>query len=85
MKSVLGMFYFIVVLMYSILMAGDHVVGYGSTLVDFSGGGSMRDYLESTEYLLALNPNIILPCHGAAIVGQSKLLFEKYILHRLER
>lgn len=67
------------------LIAGDHVVGFGSSLLDLEGGGDMISYLETTEKLINLNPSIILPCHGSPILRDPVGLLKKYLHHRLER
>ena len=43
---------------------GDHVVGYGSAVLDINGGGDMKQYFESCYKLIDLNPSVLIPAHG---------------------
>eukprot|EP01116_Phalansterium_solitarium_P001813 TRINITY_DN11627_c0_g1_i1.p1 TRINITY_DN11627_c0_g1~~TRINITY_DN11627_c0_g1_i1.p1 ORF type:complete len:447 (-),score=108.22 TRINITY_DN11627_c0_g1_i1:212-1510(-) len=65
------------------LLAGDHVVGYGSATLDFDCG-DMSDYFDSTRYLIALNPRVALPAHGPPSYDPIALL-NQYIAHRTDR
>ncbi len=49
-----------------VLLSGDHVMGWSSTLVSVPDG-SMADYLGSLEKLIALPYRHYLPAHGGAI------------------
>lgn len=49
-----------------ILLSGDHVMGWNSTLVSVPDG-SMADYLASLDKLIALPYRRYLPAHGGAI------------------
>lgn len=66
-----------------LVVAGDHVVGIGTALLD-PRNGSISDYLRTTEMLIDLNPRLILPAHGPVIFESRKRL-EYYKKHRLER
>lgn len=68
-----------------VIIAGDHVVGVGSSLLDCNGGGCMIDYIASTEKLISLQPDIIIPCHGPVILKDTVQLLRNYIKHRLDR
>ena len=67
----------------NVLIAGDHVVGRGTALLD-PRNGNMKDYLETTYLLKELTPRLILPAHGPVIFSPQKVL-DYYIKHRLER
>ncbi len=65
------------------LFSGDNVLGVGTTVIP-SQGGSLAEYLQSLETLLAAAPGRIYPAHGPCIEdGAGKL--REYIDHRLER
>jgi len=49
------------------LFTGDLVIAGGSVMIHASRGGNLGQYLASLERLLALEPRILLPAHGAAI------------------
>lgn len=66
------------------LLAGDHVVGRGSSVLDDSAGGSMIDFVRTTRMLLALSPRLIIPAHGDPCVTPSRLLSD-YLEHRRAR
>lgn len=68
-----------------VIIAGDHVVGVGSSLLDCNGGGCMIDYISSTEKLISLKPEIIIPCHGPLILKDALEVLQNYIKHRLDR
>ncbi|EFA86349.1 hypothetical protein PPL_00141 [Heterostelium album PN500] len=66
------------------LIAGDHIVGWGSTVLD-DRNGSMKKYLESTQSMIdVLQPKIALPAHGPACYDPI-LLLQTFIKHRLAR
>ena len=46
-----------------VLIAGDHVVGFGSAVLD-PVTGSMTRYFESTRKMIDLDPKLVLPAHG---------------------
>lgn len=66
-----------------LLVAGDHVVGIGTALLD-PKSGSISDYLKTTDFLMELNPRLILPAHGPVVFEPVKRL-QYYRKHRLER
>ncbi|WP_240232517.1 MBL fold metallo-hydrolase [Devosia lacusdianchii] len=49
-----------------ILLSGDHVMGWNSTLVSVPDG-SMADYFASLDKVIALPQRLYLPAHGGAI------------------
>jgi len=49
------------------LFTGDLVIPGGSVMIHASRGGDLRSYMGSLERLLALEPRVLLPAHGAAI------------------
>lgn len=53
-----------------ILLSGDHVMGWNSTLVSVPDG-SMADYLASLDKVIALPCRQYLPAHGGAIADGS--------------
>eukprot|EP01122_Echinamoeba_exundans_P014495 TRINITY_DN6580_c0_g1_i1.p1 TRINITY_DN6580_c0_g1~~TRINITY_DN6580_c0_g1_i1.p1 ORF type:complete len:469 (+),score=40.47 TRINITY_DN6580_c0_g1_i1:75-1481(+) len=67
------------------LLAGDHIVGFGSAVLDPDGGGNMKQYLESTTQLAHLNPLVAIPAHGHPVLTGAQKLLEQYIAHRLIR
>lgn len=42
-------------------MAGDHIVGFGSAVLDLLGGGDMQDYFNTTYMFMNFKPKILLP------------------------
>lgn len=66
-----------------VLIAGDHVLGHGSVLVN-PPNGDMDDYLASLEKLRALDAWILIGGHGA-VVGDPAGLIGRYVDHRMAR
>lgn len=66
-----------------IMVAGDHVVGFGSAVLD-PDTGSMSEYFTSTHTMIDLNPKLIIPAHGPPNFAGKQLL-QKYLAHRTER
>jgi glyoxylase-like metal-dependent hydrolase (beta-lactamase superfamily II)/8-oxo-dGTP pyrophosphatase MutT (NUDIX family) len=66
-----------------VLIAGDHVVGYGSAVLS-EETGDMQQYFQTTRDLIELKPRIIFPSHGPPNFNPVKLL-NQYIQHRQER
>jgi glyoxylase-like metal-dependent hydrolase (beta-lactamase superfamily II) len=62
---------------------GDHVLGRGTTVVEWPGG-DMAAYLASLELLLAEDLVRLYPGHGPA-VGDPRTRVEGYLAHRHER
>eukprot|EP01133_Synstelium_polycarpum_P015308 gene15308-18137_t len=66
------------------LIAGDHIVGWGSSILD-PKTGNMKDYLASTQGMIDhLEPKIAIPAHGPTSYDPL-LLLQNYIKHRLSR
>ncbi|EGG19385.1 hypothetical protein DFA_02172 [Cavenderia fasciculata] len=66
------------------LIAGDHIVGWGSSILDFRTG-DMKQYLNSTQGMIDhLQPSIAMPAHGPTSYTPIQLL-QSYIKHRLLR
>ena len=68
---------------YGVLIAGDHVVGIGSAVLD-EMTGDMSQYLETCNKLLNLDLKVIIPSHGPPSFKPRELLMQ-YIDHRVER
>jgi glyoxylase-like metal-dependent hydrolase (beta-lactamase superfamily II) len=65
------------------VFTGDHVLGRGTTVVEWPGG-DMADYLASLRLLLDLRPERLYPGHGP-LVGDAVPRVEGYLAHRLDR
>jgi glyoxylase-like metal-dependent hydrolase (beta-lactamase superfamily II) len=65
------------------MVVGDMVASIGTIVID-PPEGNMRQYLASLERLLALEPRILFPAHGAAIAPGTVKLTE-YLAHRRMR
>eukprot|EP01132_Coremiostelium_polycephalum_P002614 gene2614-3239_t len=66
------------------LIAGDHIVGWGSSILDFETG-NMKQYFNSTQGMIDyLKPRIAIPAHGPTNYDPI-LLLKNYIQHRLTR
>jgi glyoxylase-like metal-dependent hydrolase (beta-lactamase superfamily II) len=63
---------------------GDLVNPAGSVLIAWSRGGDLSAYLRSVERVLALEPTLLLPAHGARVTDPIALL-KATIAHRLHR
>lgn len=68
---------------HNVLLAGDHVVGYGSAVLD-PDSGDIAEYLTTTQYLVDLKPAIGLPAHGRPLL-QPVAVLRHYHAHRLKR
>lgn len=55
----------------SVLFSGDHVMGWATSVVA-PPDGSMRDYMDSLDMLLARGEELYLPGHGGEIVEPAK-------------
>eukprot|EP00250_Pteridium_aquilinum_P000135 c10153_g1_i1 orf=645-2117(-) len=66
------------------LIVGDHCVGQGSSLLDVTSGGNMKDYLTTTRNFLDLAPRVIIPMHGKLNLWPAHML-NGYIRHREAR
>ncbi|GAA07355.1 MBL fold metallo-hydrolase [Acetobacter senegalensis] len=72
-----------------VLLSGDHVMGWSTTLVPPPPDGDLGDYIESLERVQALNARIFLPGHGPEILKPysfiEQLLEKRYEkLHQIE-
>ncbi len=65
------------------LFAGDHVMGWSTTVVA-PPDGDMAQYMASLRKLLARDDRILYPTHGGPIL-KPKPFLQAYIDHRLER
>ena len=65
------------------VFTGDHVLGRGTTLVEWPGG-DMAEYLASLELVLGLRPERLYPGHGP-LVADAVARVEGYLAHRRER
>jgi glyoxylase-like metal-dependent hydrolase (beta-lactamase superfamily II) len=65
------------------VFTGDHVLGRGTTVVEWPGG-DMAAYLDSLRLLLDLGPERLYPGHGPR-VADAVARVEGYLAHRLER
>ena len=65
------------------VFTGDHVLGRGTTVVEWPGG-DMADYLASLELLLDLRPERLYPGHGP-LVPDAVARVEGYLAHRRDR
>jgi glyoxylase-like metal-dependent hydrolase (beta-lactamase superfamily II) len=65
------------------VFTGDHVLGRGTTVVEWPGG-DMVAYLGSLRLLLDLRPERLYPGHGP-LVADATARVEGYLAHRLER
>jgi glyoxylase-like metal-dependent hydrolase (beta-lactamase superfamily II) len=65
------------------VFTGDHVLGRGTTVVEWPGG-DMAAYLDSLRLLLDLRPERLYPGHGSPVADAVDRV-EGYLAHRLER
>ncbi|MDE2134221.1 MAG: MBL fold metallo-hydrolase [Alphaproteobacteria bacterium] len=65
------------------LFAGDHVMGWSTSVVS-PPGGDMGDYIASLKKVMARGERVLYPTHGAPIENPAPLL-AAYLAHRLER
>jgi glyoxylase-like metal-dependent hydrolase (beta-lactamase superfamily II) len=63
---------------------GDLLVAGGSVMIHWSRGGDLGQYLASLERLLALQPRVLLPAHGARIDDPADVI-HTYLEHRAQR
>jgi len=66
-----------------VLISGDHIVGVGSTVLDYDNG-SMIEYMKTCSKIKKLSLDLILPAHGPPIFDPKNLIV-KYIEHRINR
>ena len=69
-----------------LLVVGDMVATIGTIIVD-PPDGHMASYLASIRMLRALAANVVIPAHGAPIIGRSEVEahFTHYLTHREAR
>lgn len=67
-----------------VLIAGDHIVGVGSAVLDAKNGGDMLQYFDTTRKLIDLQPVLAIPAHGPPHYDPCALL-RSYIAHRQAR
>jgi glyoxylase-like metal-dependent hydrolase (beta-lactamase superfamily II) len=65
------------------VFTGDHVLGRGTTVVEWPGG-DMADYLASLDLLLRRRPERLYPGHGP-VVTDAVARVEGYLAHRRDR
>jgi glyoxylase-like metal-dependent hydrolase (beta-lactamase superfamily II) len=65
------------------VFTGDHVLGRGTTMVEWPGG-DMAAYLDSLRLLLDLRPERLYPGHGPPVADAVDRV-EGYLAHRQER
>ncbi len=65
------------------LFSGDNVLGIGTTVIP-AESGSLADYMDSLERLLAENPREIYPAHGPLIKNAGDKI-KQYLSHRRDR
>ncbi|KAG0484192.1 hypothetical protein HPP92_008095 [Vanilla planifolia] len=56
------------------LITGDHCVGFGSAVLDVTGGGKMKDYFQTTYKFLELFPRVLIPMHGRINLWPERML-----------
>lgn len=66
-----------------VVLTGDHVLGQGTTIVDWPDG-DMGDYLDSLRRLAGLAPVALYPGHGP-VVDEPAAVVDGYLRHREER
>jgi glyoxylase-like metal-dependent hydrolase (beta-lactamase superfamily II) len=66
-----------------ILFSGDHIVGFGTSVID-APGGDVAQYIESLRRLLDYPIRLICPGHGP-VIRQPERKIRELIDHRLER
>ncbi|PYD51930.1 MBL fold metallo-hydrolase [Komagataeibacter saccharivorans] len=67
-----------------IIFTGDHVMGWSTTMVPPAPYGSVRQFLDSMDYLLRRESHLLLPAHGPAI-PHVKTCIEGLVAHRTAR
>ena len=66
------------------LFGGDLLIAGGTVVIPASRGGRLSDYLRSLERVLALDPAVVLPAHGADIERPADLI-RGNLAHRRRR
>ncbi len=65
------------------MFTGDHVLGRGTTVVEWPGG-DMGEYLASLEAVLRFGPERLYPGHGPMVTDPAATI-RGYVDHRLQR
>jgi len=66
------------------LFSGDLLVVGSTVVIPATLGGSLREYLQSLQTVLDLDPVRLLPAHGPPITDPAALIHQ-YVAHRLAR
>eukprot|EP00268_Persea_americana_P026401 TRINITY_DN2582_c1_g1_i5.p1 TRINITY_DN2582_c1_g1~~TRINITY_DN2582_c1_g1_i5.p1 ORF type:complete len:555 (+),score=76.29 TRINITY_DN2582_c1_g1_i5:89-1666(+) len=66
------------------VIVGDHCVGQGSSVLDITSGGNMKDYFQTTYNFLELSPHVLIPMHGRFNLWPKRMLCG-YLKHRRDR
>jgi glyoxylase-like metal-dependent hydrolase (beta-lactamase superfamily II) len=66
-----------------ILFSGDHIVGFGTSVID-APGGDVAEYIESLKRLLGYPIRLICPGHGP-LIREPRRKITELIEHRMER
>lgn len=66
------------------LLAGDHVLGRGTSVVAFPDGDLVA-YLDSLARVRALGPDLLLPGHGPELADHPGAVLDYYAAHRAHR
>ncbi len=65
------------------LFTGDHIMGWSTTVIT-PPDGNMRDYLNSLQRVVDLDPATLWPTHGAPVTAAQPFI-EAFVQHRLDR
>jgi glyoxylase-like metal-dependent hydrolase (beta-lactamase superfamily II) len=66
------------------LFTGDLLIAGGSVVIDTNRGGDMKEYLQSLERVLGLEPERLFPAHGPRVDDPARIVRES-IEHRRMR
>ena len=66
------------------MIGGDLAINGNTVAIPAGHGGNLRQYLQSLRSVLELQPRVILPAHGEAILQPASLL-RGYLSHRMTR
>ncbi|MBY4638586.1 MBL fold metallo-hydrolase [Gluconacetobacter entanii] len=67
-----------------VILTGDHVMGWSTTLIPPAPHGSVQMFLDSMERLLRCSPRLLLSAHGP-VIEQPETCMRGLIEHRLSR
>lgn len=65
------------------MFTGDHIMGWSTTVIG-PPDGNMRDYFTSLDRVMALEPTVLWPTHGAPVT-EPRPFIEAFVQHRLDR